>query len=65
MALLIKDLLYQQGFTIAGARIQLEHQHIADLPVHSCEETPQAAHQRLVQVKSDLLALRKLLLENQ
>jgi DNA-binding transcriptional MerR regulator len=64
-ALLIKDLLYQQGFTIAGARNQLENQSIADLPVSSREETSHTAQQRLVQIKSDLLALRQSLLENQ
>jgi len=64
-ALLIKDLLYHQGFTIAGARNQLDHQNSFDLPVSSREETFQTAQQRLTQVKSDLLALRRSLLDNQ
>lgn len=65
-ALLIKDLLYQRGFTIAGARSQLEsRKNIADLHISSREEPSQTAQQRLAQVKSDLLALRQSLLEHQ
>lgn len=63
-ALLIKDLLYQQGFTIAGARNQLEHQSPVDTPVSSREVTSSPAQQRLAQVKSGLLTLRQSLLEN-
>ncbi len=64
-ALLIKDLLYQRGFTIAGARNQLENLAFADLPVSSPERTSHPVQQRLAHVKSDLLALRRSLLENQ
>lgn len=64
-ALLIKDLLYQRGFTIAGARNQLDHQKSLALPVSSREELSHSARQRLAQVKSDLLALRQSLLDNQ
>ncbi len=64
-ALLIKDLLYQRGFTIAGARNQLDHQSSLDLLVSSREESSQTAQQRLLQVKSELLALRQSLLDHQ
>lgn len=64
-ALLIKDLLYQRGFTIAGARNQLDQKKYLDLPVSSHEDTSLTAQQRLVQVKTDLLALRQSLLDNQ
>lgn len=64
-ALLIKDLLYHQGFTIAGARNQLDHQNSLGLPVSSSEESSPTAQQRLIQVKSELLALRQSLLANQ
>jgi len=62
---LIKDLLYHRGFTIAGARNQLDHQNSLDLPVSSTIEPSPSAQQRLIQVKADLLALRQSLLENQ
>lgn len=65
MALLIKDLLYQRGFTIAGARNQLDHQNSLDPSFSSRDESSPSAQQRLAQVKSDLLALRQSLLENQ
>lgn len=64
-ALLIKDLLYQQGFTVAGARNQLDHKINFDLPVSSNEDISQAFQHRLVQVKTDLLALRQYLLNTQ
>ncbi len=39
-ALLIKDLLYRQGFTIAGARKKLcSDPHVADLPESSKSQT--------------------------
>jgi len=64
MALLIKDLLYRRGFTIAGARNQLDHQNSLQLSVSSLEESSHIPQQRLVQIKSELLALRHFLLEN-
>ena len=57
-ALLIKDLLYRQGFTISGARNQLETRDKMTLPV-SPDFT---AQQLLAEIKSDLLALRQSLL---
>lgn len=58
-ALLIKDLLYRQGFTIAGARKQLE----AGLPLELVPEVEasMSAEQRLSQLKSDLIKLRQTL----
>ncbi|MBW6510022.1 MAG: MerR family transcriptional regulator [Desulfuromonadales bacterium] len=64
-ALLIKDLLYQRGFTIAGARNQLDHKKTLDLSVSSREDSSLTAQQRLVQIKTDLLVLRQSLLDNQ
>ncbi|NOY12449.1 MAG: MerR family transcriptional regulator [Deltaproteobacteria bacterium] len=61
MALLIKDLLYRQGFTIAGAKkkisTDLRSQHLPD-----CNgESPLAI---LQQVKADLLRIRSRLNNN-
>lgn len=64
-ALLIKDLLYQRGFTIAGARHQLENKIPLSDPVSSRQEPHDSAQQRLAQVKSELLALRQSLLDKQ
>ena len=50
-ALLIKDLLYRQGFTIAGARHQLRSEK-GDQP------QPQDLQQALLDVRADLQALR-------
>ncbi len=58
-ALMIKDLLYCQGFTIAGARKKLQVEKQTRSPLtdpHSPEKT-------LVQIKADLLKLRKSLLD--
>lgn len=58
-ALTIKDLLYYQGFTIAGARKKLQVKKQISLPLtdsHSPEKT-------LVATKADLLKLRKYLLD--
>ncbi len=63
-ALLIKDLLYQQGFTIAGARNQLEARNVARVPDSSTPHDS-TAQQRLAEIKSDLLALRQFLLNSQ
>ena len=57
-ALLIKDLLYRQGFTIAGARKKLQAEKQLGLPLtdpHSPEKT-------LAEIKADLLQLRSYLL---
>lgn len=54
-ALLIKDLLYRQGFTIAGARKKLNKDlRSQDLP-NSAGESPAEI---LAQIKSDLLRIR-------
>ena len=55
--LMIKELLYRQGFTIAGARKKLHADKQLPLPLsdlHSPEKT-------LVAIKADLLQLRKYL----
>jgi len=59
-ALLIKDLLYRQGFTIAGARQQLEVERQASLPFDSAEGT---AESLLKSVKADLLQIRNYLIK--
>ena len=55
-ALLIKDLLYQQGFTIAGAKKQLQSELQAHLPFDAPEQT---AEHLLKNIKTDLLRIRK------
>ncbi len=57
-ALMIKDLLYHQGFTIAGAKQHLDSGQQA-LPFPAGEKTPE---QLLGEVKADLLRIRKQLL---
>jgi len=59
-ALLIKDLLYQQGFTIAGARKKIQSDKQLGLPL--CISQPPA--EILAEVKSDLQQLRSYLLEH-
>jgi len=59
-ALLIKDLLYQQGFTIAGARQQLESGRQPDLSLTSPEDPPEKL---LRDIKADLLRIREYLLK--
>ena len=56
-ALLIKELLYRQGFTIAGARkkIQADKQMGLPLPEHDSPESI------LVKIKTDLVQLRNYL----
>lgn len=58
-ALLIKDLLYRQGFTIAGARQQLESGKAEILP-----EEPLPAQERLQYLKADLIRIRQFLAES-
>ncbi len=54
-ALLIKDLLYRQGFTIAGARKKLQSKDSAELLTASQIASPQ---ELLKDLKADLLRLR-------
>lgn len=59
-AQLIKELLYRQGFTIAGARkkMQVDKQlHLPLNPSHSPEKT-------LIEIKTDLIRLRSYLLNS-
>ncbi len=58
-ALMIKDLLYHQGFTIAGAKHHLDSGQQTALPFPAEQST---AEQRLREVKADLLRIRKHLL---
>lgn len=55
-ALLIKDLLYRQGFTIAGARKKINTDLRSQNPPESIGESPTAI---LLQVKADLLRIRR------
>lgn len=57
-ALLIKDLLYRQGFTIAGARKKLQSDDPASLLAEVCSVSPQ---QLLREIRTDLQRLRSLL----
>ncbi len=58
-ALMIKDLLYHQGFTIAGAKQHLDSTPQADFSFSDSQET---AEQILREVKADLLRIRNHLL---
>ena len=56
-ALLIKDLLYRQGFTIAGALQQLKSANRASLP-------PAAKTEILPDIRAELVRLRKRLADD-
>jgi DNA-binding transcriptional MerR regulator len=58
-ALLIKDMLYRQGFTIAGARKQLKS-HTSKAAVPSSQEV--SPYQLLDEVRRDLLKIRQRLI---
>lgn len=57
-ALLIKELLYRQGFTIAGARMKLQSEKQLGLPL----ATPYSPEEVLAEIKTDLVRLRSFLL---
>ena len=57
-ALLIQELLYRQGFTIAGARKKLQADKQLGLPL-TIPHTPEKA---LAEIKADLVQLRSYLL---
>lgn len=57
-ALLIKELLYRQGFTIAGARKRLQAEKQLGLPLSE----QQSAEDLLAEIKVDLIKLRSYLL---
>ncbi|WP_321370945.1 MerR family transcriptional regulator [uncultured Desulfuromusa sp.] len=57
-ALLIKELLYRQGFTIAGARKKLQSDKQLGLPLVS-QQSPEDV---LTEIKADLIQLRRYLL---
>ena len=58
-ALLIKDLLYRQGFTIAGARQQLKNEMQAVFPWGDEPSSATVLHE----IKSDLLSIRQRLID--
>ena len=58
-ALMIKELLYHQGFTIAGAKQHLDSAQQQPLPFGPAQESPE---QLLREVKADLLKIRNHLL---
>lgn len=60
-ALLIKELLYRQGFTIAGARKKLQTEKQLGLPL-TVSPSPEKT---LADIKTDLLQLRSYLLNIQ
>ena len=57
-ALLIKDMLYRQGFTIAGARKKINSESRSQVLSESRAESPQ---QIIQDVREDLLRMRNLL----
>ena len=57
-ALLIKELLYRQGFTIAGARKKLQSDKQLGLPL-TVQQSPEDI---LAEIKTDLIQLRSHLL---
>lgn len=61
-ALLIKDMLYQQGFTIAGARKKLRSQKDLKAALDTPKDTP---YQLLKEIRQDLLKIRERLLSAQ
>jgi DNA-binding transcriptional MerR regulator len=58
-ALLIKELLYRQGFTIAGARKKLQMGKQSSLP----QTDPDSPEKVLVEIRADLAKLRRYLLD--
>ncbi len=58
-ALLIKELLYRQGFTIAGARKKLQEEKQLGLPLSN----PHSSAKLLAEIKTDLIQLRSYLLD--
>ena len=60
-ALLIKELLYRQGFTIAGARKKLQSEKQLGLPLTNTLSTEKI----LTEIKTDLLKLREYLYNTQ
>ena len=58
-ALLIKELLYRQGFTIAGARKKLQVEKQLGLPLTD----PQSPENILAEIKADLIQLRSYLVD--
>jgi DNA-binding transcriptional MerR regulator len=58
-ALLIKELLYRQGFTIAGARKKLQVEKKLTLP----QIDPNSPENALAEVRADLIHLRSYLLD--
>jgi DNA-binding transcriptional MerR regulator len=62
----IRDLLYEQGFTISGARNQLGDMVLPNGRDHEAEEAmplPDVAELSPLQLRNELLALRELLLD--
>ncbi len=57
IALMIKDLLYRQGFTISGARKKLQTEKQLRLPLSD----PHSPEKTLTDIKTGLLQLRKYL----
>ncbi len=57
-ALLIKDLLYRQGFTIAGARKKLQAEKQLGLPL----DDSRSPEKTLAAIKADLMQLRNYLI---
>jgi len=59
-ALLIKELLYRQGFTIAGARKKIQ----AERQLHSPLNGSPSPEKTLVEIRADLIQLRSYLLNS-
>lgn len=60
LVLRLKDLLYQQGFTIAGARKALRQRLVREEPaplLHPPHPSP-PRHQQLEEIRRDLISLR-------
>ena len=55
----IKELLYREGFTIAGAKKKLETD--LDAPAESASDSPRVSNEGLASVKRELRALLDLL----
>lgn len=60
LVLRLKDLLYQQGFTIAGARKALRERWVREEPAPSSHPSHPSSprHRQLEEIRRDLLSLR-------
>jgi DNA-binding transcriptional MerR regulator len=59
LVLLLKELLYEQGFTLAGAKKKLDESGADDAEPTTDAFSGKACHDLLLEIREELLALRK------